>query len=96
MQPPPLPATPVPLSLAAALALVVAETVTLLREKGEPVPEIAPEQVFLDGTFPFDSLDLATLIVTLEQKTGQDPFRSGLRQFRTVGELAALYATPHS
>lgn len=91
---PPPPAAALDLPLAAALDLVVAETADLLREKGEPVPDIPPEQVFLDGIFPFDSLDLATLIVTLEHKTGRNPFRAGLRQFRTVGELAALYADP--
>ncbi len=74
------------------LALINQEVARILTEKGEaPVP-LTADTPFLDGPMPFDSLDLATLIVALEGITGKDPFRQGFRQFATAGELAALYA----
>lgn len=74
------------------LALINQEVARILTEKGEaPVP-LAADMPFLEGPMPFDSLDLATLIVALEGITGKDPFRQGFRQFTTAGELAALYA----
>jgi len=38
-----------------------------------------------------DSLNLALLIVKLEERTGRDPFRDGFQNFQTVGELVTLY-----
>jgi acyl carrier protein len=38
-----------------------------------------------------DSLNLALLIVKLEERTGRDPFRDGFENFQTVGELVDLY-----
>lgn len=73
------------------LELIAEELGRILADKGEPAPEIGPDTVFLGGPLPIDSLDLATLLVVLEQRTGIDPFRAGFRQFTTAGELAALY-----
>jgi acyl carrier protein len=73
------------------LALIAQETNRILTEKGEAAAAITADTAFLDGPLPFDSLDLATLIVALEGVTGKDPFRSGFRQFTKAGELAALY-----
>ncbi len=73
------------------LALIAEELARIAADKGESLPPIGPESVFLGGDLPIDSLDLATLLVVLEQRTGQDPFRAGFIQFNTVGELAALY-----
>lgn len=73
------------------LALIAEELARIAADKGESLPPIGPESVFLGGELPIDSLDLATLLVVLEQRTGQDPFRAGFIQFNTVGELAALY-----
>jgi acyl carrier protein len=73
-------------------ALIVEETARILREKGAPVPALGPDVAFLGGSMEFDSLDLATLIVALEERTGTDPFRTGFKDFTTVGELASLYA----
>lgn len=70
------------------IASVVAR---ILSEKGAPATDLKPGTVFLGDDLPFDSLDLATLLVELEEKTGKDPFRAGYRAFRTAGELAALY-----
>ncbi|MDB5366264.1 MAG: hypothetical protein JWM77_2191 [Rhodospirillales bacterium] len=73
------------------LALIFEETARILQEKGAKVPALNPEIAFLGGSMDFDSLDLATLIVALEERTGADPFRSGFKDFTTVSELASLY-----
>jgi acyl carrier protein len=73
------------------LALIVEETARILQEKGATVPALNPGIAFLGGSMDFDSLDLATLIVALEERTGADPFRSGFKDFTTLGELASLY-----
>lgn len=70
---------------------IIEETRSLIEKKGLEAPPITEDSVFLGGGLPIDSLDLATLIVSLEDKTGKDPFREGFREFRTVGQLAALY-----
>lgn len=75
----------------AMLDLIARETARILAEKGEAAAPVTADTAFLDGPLPFDSLDLATLIVALEGITGKDPFRLGFRQFNTAGELAALY-----
>lgn len=90
---PPSPSMPGPsLSGPSMLDLIAEETGRILRDKGEAVPPITAATVFLGGDLPMDSLDLATLIVVLEGRTGCDPFRAGFHRFTTVGELAALYA----
>lgn len=76
----------------AMLALIGREAGRILADKGEMPVTITADTLFLEGPLPFDSLDLATLIVALEGETGKDPFRQGFRQFTTAGELAALYA----
>ncbi|MBA3722583.1 MAG: acyl carrier protein [Parachlamydiaceae bacterium] len=38
-----------------------------------------------------DSLDLAQVVIMLEEKTGKDPFAKGFINFRTIQDLAALY-----
>ncbi|AWB07416.1 hypothetical protein A6A40_20495 (plasmid) [Azospirillum humicireducens] len=75
-------------------ALIAEELGRIAADKGEVLPPLTADSRFLDGGLPIDSLDLATLLVVLEQRTGQDPFRDGFRQFTTVGELAALYTVP--
>ena len=63
----------------------------LLRQKGlEPI-NISPQSRLLTEDIPIDSLDLAVLVTELERLTQRDPFQSGFRDFRTVGELAQLY-----
>lgn len=73
------------------LALIAEELARIAADKGETLPPLGPDTRFLGGELPIDSLDLATLLVVLEQRTGQDPFREGFLQFTTLGELAALY-----
>lgn len=70
---------------------VVAELQRILADKGEAIGPITPDSRLLDGDLAIDSLDLATLVVALEEQTGREPFKAGFRMFTTVGELAALF-----
>lgn len=45
----------------------------------------------LTRTLGFDSLDLAVVVVRLEQQLGCDPFRDGRPLVPTFGEFVALY-----
>lgn len=64
-----------------------------LAEKNLPVPAtLGPDSAFLQGDLPMDSLDLAVLLLVLEEKVGHDPFRDGFKAFNTVADLAAIYA----
>ncbi|MBF0286166.1 MAG: acyl carrier protein [Magnetococcales bacterium] len=71
---------------------ILAILARILRDKGANPPPLDETTVFLGGAIPFDSLDLATLLVEMERATGRDPFKEGFRMFQTVGELAQLYA----
>lgn len=84
--------TPTGTTTAAALAMIEEELARIVADKGTALPPVGPDTLALGGPLPIDSLDLATLLVVLEQRTGCDPFRAGFRQFQTLGELAALYA----
>lgn len=64
----------------------------ILDAKGVPRVQLREEVAVLDGTLPIDSLDLAQIVIELQSATGKDPFRDGFIQFRTVGELARLFA----
>jgi acyl carrier protein len=65
----------------------------VLEKKGQLMPAVSGATEFLSGELDIDSLDLATLVVTLEDLTGRQPFRDGFRDFRTVGELATLFSS---
>ncbi|HEV2673291.1 MAG TPA: phosphopantetheine-binding protein [Aliidongia sp.] len=71
--------------------LVIAELQRVLAAKDAAPAAIGADTVLLDGDLPIDSLDLATLVVALEEETGREPFKAGFRMFKTVGELAALF-----
>lgn len=73
-------------------ALIHEQVHALLVGKGAALPALNEHTLFLGGELDIDSLDLATLVVTLEELTGKQPFREGFREFRTVGELARLFA----
>jgi acyl carrier protein len=70
--------------------IILKETRQIIENKAEVCPEITVESEFLVD-LPMDSLDLATLIVTLELTTGIDPFRDGFKTFHSIAELIALY-----
>jgi acyl carrier protein len=60
--------------------------------KGVDAAAVTAATPLFEGVLPIDSLDLAALVVELEVTTGVEPFRDGLVDFHTVGELAALFA----
>lgn len=71
----------------------IAQTIrALLTERNDPAPELHPETPI--AASGLDSLDVAVLVVRLEEILGVDPFRdAGLTRYpRTLGEMAALYA----
>lgn len=73
------------------LDLIRTELTQILSDKGAETGEIAADTVLLSGPLDIDSLDLATLVVVLEEKTGKTPFANGFVLFHTAGELAALF-----
>lgn len=77
--------------MSASLQIIISETEKLLSQKGIQDQPINEDSVFLSSNLDMDSLDLATLIVQLEEIIGLDPFRDGFKEFKTVGELAKLY-----
>lgn len=64
----------------------------MLEDKGEEVATIDANTELLGGAIRIDSLDLAMLVLEMENVIGFDPFAEGFIEFRTAGELAKLYA----
>jgi len=63
----------------------------LAKDKGAQAPSMNENSSLVNGTI--DSLDLAALVVELQEKTKRDPFEKGLVAFDSVGDLAELYAS---
>lgn len=74
-------------------SLVVEAINKQISDKGEPAPAIDENTALLGGSLPIDSLDLAVIVIQLRDATGRDPFENGFIDFRTVGDLARLYAS---
>ncbi len=74
-----------------AFEMIQQELTQVLIEKGAVAPVIAHDTLLLNGPLDIDSLDLATLVVTLEEQTGKTPFAQGFVLFHTAGELAELF-----
>jgi len=72
--------------------LVVAELHALQQAKGLAPGHIEANSVMLGEALGIDSLDLATLVVSLEEHTGLHPFEEGFVMFKTVGELVQLFS----
>ncbi|MCA9198983.1 MAG: acyl carrier protein [Planctomycetales bacterium] len=69
----------------------VAEVINkVLVDSGRPAIELEDEDI-LTETVGLDSLDLAVLVVGLEQSLGIDPFREGASPVPTFGELCKVY-----
>lgn len=68
---------------------LVGEALAAKGMSAEPLTEDTP---LLGGTLSIDSLDLAAIVVNLSEIAQKDPFAAGFVEFRTVGELARLYA----
>jgi acyl carrier protein len=64
--------------------------------KGAAVPKLTESTLLLGDQLPIDSLDLASVVVQMEEATGYDPFSEGFIEFRTAGDLARLYAKSDS
>lgn len=76
--------------------LIVHKIATILSERGDSTPALTPEtRISASG---LDSLDIAALIVRLEEQLGFDPFSAGTldRYPQTLGEMADLYASSNS
>ncbi len=68
-------------------------------ESGRPVRPLTEHDTFT-GSLQLDSLDLAVMVVALEEELGIDPFREGAAPVPTFGEMVKLYEqyaarTPH-
>lgn len=68
---------------------LVSEALAAKGVKAQPLTEAT---LLLGGTLSIDSLDLAAIVVNLSEISRKDPFAEGFIEFRTVGELAQLYA----
>ncbi|MEO7806214.1 MAG: acyl carrier protein [Steroidobacteraceae bacterium] len=73
-----------------AAEVIVRLITAAMAESGLPVVALAPDTNILRDT-GLDSMALAVLVVQLEEELGKDPFAEGFINFRTIGELAALY-----
>jgi len=72
--------------------LVFSELQKIRASKGLPEELFQIEEVLLGEDIGIDSLDLATLIVNLEEATGIQPFQNGFVMFETIGELINLFS----
>ena len=72
-------------------ALVTKSVADRLKEKGFVGADLNAETMLLGGDLPLDSLDLATILIEMQEQVGQDPFASGFVEFRTIGELVNIY-----
>ena len=64
--------------------------VDVARDAGRDISEINDNDL-LREKLGLDSLDLAVVVVRLEQRLGIDPFRIQHRSVRTVGDLISAY-----
>ena len=71
---------------------VYSELQKLRSNKGLPIVSFEFDDVLLDETMGIDSLDLAILVITLEEATGKHPFQNGFVMFETIGELISLFS----
>lgn len=74
------------------ITLIVRRAQQLLRDKGLKPVVLTESTHLLDGSIGIDSLDLAAIVVDLQNNTGKDPFENGFVPFSTMGELVDLYA----
>jgi acyl carrier protein len=64
-----------------------------------PLPDeasLTDDIELLGSELQLDSLDLATIVVQLQEPTGFDPFADEFIEFRTIGELVALFEARES
>jgi acyl carrier protein len=72
------------------VALTIECVKKVIQLNGRKEVALTPETDILADT-SLDSLDLAQVVIMLEEKTHKTPFAKGFIQFRTIQELATLY-----
>ena len=78
--------------MAATLDRVIDQIKDVYANKGAEAPSLRAESV-LGPEIGLESLDLAEIVVRLEEEFGQDPFAEGMvPNIRTIGDLSQLYA----
>ncbi|MCK1387647.1 acyl carrier protein [Bradyrhizobium sp. 21] len=75
----------------AVVTIIKRSVIDVVHAKGLRPPELDASTDLMAGDFGLDSLDLATVIIAIEAETGIDPFKSGFREFSSLGELAGFY-----
>jgi hypothetical protein len=75
-----------------AQASIIGVVSEILREKGRREPQMAADTLLLGGPLGMDSLDLAVVVIRMGELTAKDPFENGFIDFRTIREMAELYA----
>lgn len=80
------------MSVEEAQNLIIQSVRETLSMKGLATPSIESHTALLGGALPIDSLDLAAIVIQISETSGKDPFAAGFVEFRTVEELARLYA----
>ncbi len=63
----------------------------VLTDAGKTPPPLSDDVPLGGDGLGLDSLDMATIVARLDAELGLDPFATGRHNFRTIGELIALY-----
>lgn len=63
----------------------------VLTDGGRTPPALADDLPLGEDGLGLDSLDIATIVARLDAALGLDPFATGGRRFRTIGEFIGLY-----
>jgi len=79
------------IATAPAYPILCAAIEAIITERGHTPPEYTPDTPILEAGL--DSLDVAMLVVRMEEQVGFDPFSSRkITEFpQTLGALASLY-----
>ncbi len=70
---------------------VCSELNRIRRGKGLEDISLNSDALILSENVGIDSLDLAILVISLEEATGKLPFKNGFVMFETIGELISLF-----
>ncbi len=77
--------------MSATLDRVIDQIKNVYANKGATPPALSSESV-LGPEIGLESLDLAEIVVRLEEEFGNDPFAEGMvPNIRTIGDLSNLY-----
>ncbi len=73
------------------VSVICVRVKSIAEDKGTSIGSVGADTILLGG-IGLDSLDLAVIVVELQEITGKDPFQEGFIEFRTVHELAVLFS----